>query len=311
MSSRTRLINEIKGNSLDDGPGIRTVVFFKGCPLSCVWCHNPESVLTGYELSFDSDVCLGCGSCMENCPEQAISPENPCFIDRAACTLCFHCVDTCPSGALSGVGRPMTVEDVLDAVLPDKEFFNASGGGVTLSGGEPTLYMQFSADLAAALKARSINVLLETSGYFSLDAFMNRLYPNLDAVYFDLKLHDAARHMHYCGVDNRIILENFRILNRRARSDGLVLLPRVPLIPDVTDTCENLAALSEFLERQGVSRVQLLPYNPLWPDKERKVGRPTEFGAKVQQAGFMSLAHVERCEGIFSSHNITPVREVL
>ena len=309
MASRIPLINEIKGNALDDGPGIRTVVFFKGCPLSCAWCHNPESRRPGYELSFDPEVCIGCGTCAQTCPEQAVFFENPLFIDRTACTYCFQCVETCPSGALSAVGRAMTAADVLDAVLPDEVFFRASGGGVTLSGGEPTFYMSFAGELAAALKARGIRVLLETCGHFRLDAFMEQLYPHLDAIYFDLKLHDPARHKHYCGVDNQIIFENFRFLQGRASADGLVLLPRVPLVPAITDTADNLGALSEFLVQQGASRVQLLPYNPLWPEKESKLGRPTRFGEKFRQAGFMPQKEVERCESIFRHCNILPVRE--
>ena len=129
MPSRPPLITEIKGNSLDDGPGIRSIVFFKGCPLSCAWCHNPKSRLPGYEFSFDSDLCISCGTCIQNCAEHAISPENPNYIDRAFCTHFFKCADLCPSGALSSVGCFLAVEEIIENILKDKQFFSASGGG--------------------------------------------------------------------------------------------------------------------------------------------------------------------------------------
>ena len=141
------LILDIKGNSLDDGPGIRSVVFYKGCPLSCVWCHNPESKKSSVEISFDAETCINCGNCREVCPEYALDQGNPYYIDRNRCTLCFACVEACPSGALKRVGETMSIDRVLTKVLPDRPFFDASGGGVTLSGGEPTMYMEFTGQL--------------------------------------------------------------------------------------------------------------------------------------------------------------------
>lgn len=307
--SKSPLILEIKGNSLDDGPGIRTVVFFKGCPLSCTWCHNPESRLPVQELSYDPKLCISCDTCVDACPEKAISRKNPYFIERQACTLCWQCVEECPSGALSVVGRRMTVEEVVDAIVPDLPFFKTSGGGVTLSGGEPAMYMRFTGELAVQLQRRGIHVLLETCGYFRLEGFMELLYPHLDTIYYDIKLYDAHLHAQYCGVDNRVILENFRYLHDRTMKDSITLLPRIPLVPGITATDTNLGAIAEFLKEEDVTRVQLLPFNPLWPEKELKVGRPTDFGAETQQASFMPAEEIERCEEIFSSMNITPVRE--
>ena len=303
------LILEIKGNSLDDGPGIRTVVFFKGCPLSCAWCHNPESRLPVQELSYDPKLCIGCDTCIDTCPEKAISRKNPYFVDRQACTLCRQCVQECPSGALSVVGRRMSAEEVVDAILPDQPFFATSGGGVTLSGGEPAMYMGFTGELAGQLHNHGIHVLLETCGYFRLDGFMELLYPHLDTIYYDIKLYHARLHAQYCGVDNRVILENFRYLHHRTGRDGIILLPRVPLVPGITATEENLRAIAQFLKEEDVPRVQLLPFNPLWPEKELKVGRPSDFGEETQHASFMPPEEIERCEEIFSSMNITPVRE--
>ena len=160
--TRTPLILDIKGNSLDDGPGIRSVIFFKGCPLSCVWCHNPESKKTGAEIAFDGGRCIDCGTCREVCPEKALSRENPFYIDRSRCPLCFDCVQACPSGALEQVGKEMSINEILEKIVPDKPFFEVSDGGVTLSGGEPTLFMDFAAKLLVALKQQKIHTLVET-----------------------------------------------------------------------------------------------------------------------------------------------------
>ena len=305
----TPLILEIKGNSLDDGPGIRTVVFFKGCPLSCAWCHNPESKLPVQELSYDPKLCIGCDTCIHYCPEKAISWQNPDFIDRDTCTLCRQCADECPSGALSVVGRRLTVAQLVDAIVPDLPFFRTSGGGVTLSGGEPAMYMRFSGALADALKRRGIHVLFETCGYFRLEGFMELLYPHVDTIYYDIKFYDTDLHTQYCGAGNRLILENFRYLHDRTGKDGKTLLPRVPLVPGVTATDANLAAIAGFLKEEELTRVQLMPYNPLWPEKERKIGRPTFFAEETGNASFMSKNDMDHCEKIFSTMNITPLRE--
>jgi pyruvate formate lyase activating enzyme len=266
------LIFEIKGNSLDDGPGIRTVVFFKGCPLSCVWCHNPESKRREREISFDASKCITCNACLAACTGNALDRKNEYYVLRDRCTLCGTCVDVCPSGALSLVGKEMTVEEIVSAVEKDVPFFNNSGGGVTLSGGDPTLFMDFTARLAAGLKARGVRVLLETCGFFNYDAFMERLYPHLDCVYMDIKIMDPERHRELCGQSNGVILENFRKLNRLYREGGIEILPRVPLIPGLTATKENLSAIAAFLREEGASRVGLLRNNPLWFNKARMLG---------------------------------------
>ena len=142
------LILDIKGNSLDDGPGIRSVIFFKGCPLACTWCHNPESKRFEAEISFDAKACIGCDACLSACPQDALSRDNPFFIDRRRCDLCFRCIDACHSGALSRVGQEMGIAEIVARVLDYKPFYDTSGGGVTLSGGEPTVYMDFASPIA-------------------------------------------------------------------------------------------------------------------------------------------------------------------
>tara|TARA_R110001592_G_scaffold52511_10_gene160717 strand:+ start:1389 stop:2120 length:732 start_codon:yes stop_codon:yes gene_type:complete len=235
---------EIKGNSLDDGPGIRSVVFFKGCPLSCSWCHNPESKKLEAEISFDPEACVGSHTCFDVCPENALSLDNPLFIDRDACNLCFECVDQCPSGALERVGHEMDVAEIVQKALKDKPFFDSSGGGVTFSGGEPTLNMAFLSKAAQALKEKGVHVLIETSGQFNFDKFNTLVYPYVDLIYFDIKLMDKALHKKYCGPSNTTILKNFKKLQQLYLTGGVKILPRTPLIPNITDTPENLLAIA-------------------------------------------------------------------
>jgi pyruvate formate lyase activating enzyme len=301
------LILEIKGNSLDDGPGIRSVVFYKGCPLSCVWCHNPESKRTAVEISFDAKACIDCGACREICPQKALSRDNPFYIDRSLCDLCFSCVDACPSGALDRVGKMMSVDDILKKILPDKPFFDTSGGGVTLSGGEPTLFMDFTAELLKSLKLNHIQTLLETCGLFDIHPFMDRLYPYLDMIYYDIKIIDSAMHKKYCGAANEKILDNFRELSRRAAGDGKILLPRTPLIPDITDTENNIRGIASFLRSLNVTEAALLAYNPLWHEKSDKIGVDDPYRSSKAMTSFTDHSVTERCKAIFRDAGIKEV----
>ena len=302
---RAPLILDIKGNSLDDGPGIRAVIFFKGCPLSCAWCHNPESRKAGPEIAFDAKKCIGCGACREACPERALSEENPCYIDRGRCTLCFACVQECPSGALERVGGEMSVQDILNKVLPDKPFFDVSGGGVTLSGGEPTLFMGFVSGLLEALRQEKIHTLIETCGQFDMERFMAMIYPHTDAIYFDLKIMDPALHKTFCGVTNDRILANFARLARQAAEDHKEVLPRTPLIPGITDTGENIRGIARFLQGLGVKRADLLAYNPLWHDKSDKLGIHDPYRSSPGMTTFSDRAVLERCREIFGQAGIS------
>lgn len=298
------LILEIKGNSLDDGPGIRSVVFTKGCPLSCLWCHNPESKSAAPEIAFDPDECLACDTCLGLCPEGALSRDNAYFIDRAKCNLCFACVDACPSGALDRVGRSMGVDEMVAQVVRDKPFFDTSGGGVTLSGGEPTLFMDFTAGLLARLKDAGIHTLVETCGMFGLDGFRAKLYPLVDLIYFDLKIISPEEHKRYCGVDNRTILANFKALYQQYQAGGVEIVPRVPLIPGITDTEDNLYAIARFLRDCGASYVALMAYHPTWLAKNTKIGAAASAAASEELASFMPMGRVEACKEIFHQAGI-------
>jgi pyruvate formate lyase activating enzyme len=302
---KTPLILEIKGNSLDDGPGIRSVVFYKGCPLSCVWCHNPESKKASVELSFEAKVCIDCGACRDVCPEKALSRDNRFYIDRSKCTLCFLCADACPSGALERVGKTMSVDDIMNKILPDKPFYETSGGGVTLSGGEPTLYMEFTSQLLQQLKKQNIHTLLETCGYFDRDKFMDMLYPHLDTIYFDIKLIDTIAHKKYCGHSNEKILDNFKQLFNTAKRDGKVLLPRTPLIPDITDTEANIRGIAAFLKSLDIAEAALLAYNPLWHEKSDKVGVDDPYKKNKAMTSFRENTILEKCRAIFAEAGIS------
>ena len=301
MKKKTPLILEIKGNSLDDGPGIRSVVFFKGCPLSCVWCHNPESQKVRPELSYDKTTCIGCNTCVDTCREGTIKAASPMRIDRARCTLCLECVETCPSHALEQVGRQMTVDEIVRVVMRDKPFYDVSGGGVTLSGGEPTLAASFVGELLQTLKGEGVHTLMETCGHFSMESFRSDLLPYLDTIYFDLKLIDSREHVRYCGLSNEIILKNFKTLNEAASG---IVMPRVPLVPGITDRDENLTGIATYLSRLNVKRVALLAYNPLWPDKCEKIGAVDRFPATGASRSWMSKEREQACREIFERMGI-------
>lgn len=304
-NTKTPLILDIKGNSLDDGPGIRTVVFFKGCPLSCVWCHNPESKKPGPEISFDKNECVNCGACMDICPENALDRENAFFIDRTRCTLCGECAANCPSGALSMVGRRMNVEEIVRTVAKDRPFFKNSNGGVTLSGGEPTLHMDFLSGLLKQLKTENIHTLLETCGLFDWTAFEKKILPYIDTIYYDIKIIDPDSHLQFCGVKNHRILENFIRLHRLCPDAGVELMPRTPLIPDITSTEKNLTAIANFLSHQEVAHARLLAYNPLWHEKNEKIGTVDTFKNKKEMREWISKEKIKTFHSIFRERKIS------
>jgi pyruvate formate lyase activating enzyme len=301
---KTPLILDIKGNSLDDGPGIRTVIFFKGCPLSCVWCHNPESKKAAPEISFAKSECVSCNTCIEICTGNALDRKNPYFIDRAKCTLCAACTENCPSGALSMVGKTMDINDIVAVVAKDKPFYKNSGGGVTLSGGEPTLYMDFLSDLLKNLKEDGIHTLIETCGLFEFESFEKKILPYIDTIYYDIKILDSEIHQQFCGVKNDRILQNFSKLNLLSAETNFELLARTPLIPDITATEENLTGIADFLKTQGVSQTRLLAYNPLWHEKNDKIGTLNAFENDQKMTSWIPQEKLEMYHSIYTKKGI-------
>jgi pyruvate formate lyase activating enzyme len=267
---RLPLIVDVKRDSLEDGPGIRSVVFFKGCPLRCLFCHNPETQSPRVEIGFFSRQCIQCDECAKACPVGAVDPGNPGCISRNRCTYCFACVEACPGRALRRLGAPYPVEALAEILLADHLFYRHSGGGVTLSGGECTMFPGYMESLLKLLKACGIHVAIETGGYFRYDVFRRRILPYVDLVLFDLEIADTDLHREITGQSNRVILENFRALVQERKD---LVHPRVPLIPGITMEKANLAAIGGFLRECGVQKASVVPYNPLGLDKYETVGR--------------------------------------
>ncbi len=268
---RRPLIVDVKRGSREDGPGMRSVVFFKGCPLRCVFCHNPEAQQTAPEILYCSERCIHCESCVQACPQAAIDLRSPSRVDRNCCNLCGRCDDVCPAGALRIVGKYWPVDRLVELLLRDMAFYRHSGGGVTLSGGECTLFPDYVETLLQRLRENGVHVALETCGYFRFEEFARKILPYLDLILFDLKLMDPGESLHYLGQPNSTILANFRTLLAQGR---VAVWPRVPLIPGVTDTAANLARIVSFLSEVGASQVSVLPYNPLGLATYAALGRP-------------------------------------
>lgn len=284
------LVFDIKRDCSEDGPGIRTTVFFKGCPLSCVWCHNPEGGEKRPELSFSAEAChpSECGaSCVEVCETGCLSLNNTLNVDRSACTRCDRCFDVCPTDALEPSGYRITLQELLCRVLIDKPFYRSTGGGVTLSGGEATMQMEFMHGFLKELKKEGVHTALETCGFFDLGVFRELVLPYLDLIYFDLKLMDDEMSRRYTGQSNRLVLENFAALAREAK---VAVVPRIPLVPDITATRENLASITQFLRRHSIRTCTLLPYNPLWQDKAERLGLSPSY----KRTSFMSKEELGR-----------------
>ena len=271
MLGKLPLIVDIKRGSLEDGPGIRSVVFFKGCPLRCIFCHSPETQDPKREIAFSPRECIHCGRCADACPEGAIDLELPGRIDRERCTRCGTCAGVCPGKGLRLIGSHYPVETLVEILLRDLPFYRHSGGGITLSGGECTLFPDYLEALLKLLKARGIHVTLETSGYFDYRAFREKVLPSIDLIYYDIKIADPRAHKSSIGKGNRRILSNLGLL---LQEKGVEVHPRVPLVPGLTATEENLSGIIHVLCEAGARDVSLLPYNPLGIEMAVSLGRP-------------------------------------
>ena len=300
---RQPLVLEFKANSLDDGPGIRTAVFFKGCPLSCIWCHNPESKKPEAELSVALDDCIGCFTCRNVCPKGAASPDKPGIVDRSICDLCFECVEHCPPKGLTRVGKEMSVEEIVKKCASDKPFYDVSGGGVTLSGGEPCLCPEWMGGLCKALHDEGISIHIETAGLFDYDKVKEYMLPFVSSVYMDIKIIDREQHKKYCGVYNEVILENFKRFLEDSKEMGFDYLTRTPLIPNITDTDENLQDIVKLYKENGVTRTELLAYNPTWYIKAKKLGVPVAEEVAGLDS-WQSPEKIEHCKSFFLAEGI-------
>jgi pyruvate formate lyase activating enzyme len=268
-SDTTGIIFDIQRFSVHDGPGIRTTVFLKGCPLRCSWCHNPESQNIEPELFFEESLCVLCGACIEVCPEDVHTIKDGIRdIEWSLCKRCGKCVDICYAGALLIKGRTVTVDEVIRDVLRDREYYGKSGGGITLSGGEPLMQPVYSKALLETAKECGIHTAIETSGCAKWELF-ETLLPSVDFVMYDVKIFDSGLHKKLCGMGNELILEN---LNRLVDTEKQILV-RIPLIPQITDTEKNLDQIGEYLRQIGAINVELIPYHAFAEIKCRAFGR--------------------------------------
>lgn len=254
------IITNIQRFSLHDGPGIRTTVFFKGCPLRCLWCHNPETYAGERELCYKKNQCIGCGLCVQECRHHALTAgaDGLQYI-KGNCIHCFQCAENCPSRALFVCGENRSVEEAAEEILLDGALYKSSGGGVTFSGGEASAQSEFVTALAARLKQENLHLALDTCGYCNPEVF-KKVLKDMDLCLFDIKHSDTVRHRELTGKDNRLIFENLAYLN----STGKKIHIRIPVIPGMNDSRDNFERISELLrDMENIEEVMLLGYHPL------------------------------------------------
>ncbi|QJW45801.1 glycyl-radical enzyme activating protein [bacterium BFN5] len=266
----TGTVFNIQKYSIHDGPGIRTTVFLKGCPLNCWWCHNPESLTARPEMVYLKNKCMGCGDCAQNCPQSAVTlVKQGLSRNETVCTWCETCINECPTGAIEKLGRSMTVAEVMEEIEKDKVFYEQSGGGVTFSGGEALLQVDFLAHVLDCCKAQGIHTAVDTSGYAPWES-LSRIVEQVDLFLYDLKHMDDEAHRKYTGVSNKLILENLAKLATTARNIWI----RIPVIPDINDDEVNIMKTGAFVQSLNLRNVSLLPYHHIAADKYARLGKP-------------------------------------
>lgn len=295
------LIFNIQRFSVNDGPGIRTNVFFKGCPLNCLWCHNPESKSTKPDLGFIASKCIGCGHCLTQCPGHCHTMENgEHVIDRSKCLACRACERFC-AGALEIMGREMTVDEVLGEVMKDEIFYKTSNGGMTVSGGEPMIQFPFITELLRAAKEKGLTCCMETCGFVAWARF-EEIMPYVDLFLYDIKETDPARHREYTGADNALILENLRKLD----GAGAKTVLRCPVIPGLNDRVDHFAAIAHLADSlKNVQGIDVEPYHPLGKTKCENLGRDYPLA----DLSFPDKAQIQAWIGEIAAQTRVPVRQ--
>jgi pyruvate formate lyase activating enzyme len=291
-------IYDIKTYAIHDGPGIRTTVFFKGCPLSCLWCHNPEGIDISPRLVWNPRACIGCRTCCDNCLEGALSQDpSSIVIDQDVCTRCGVCAAACPASALELQGRVYTVPELAAVLEKDLIFYDTSGGGVSFSGGEPLAQWQALCALLDECRRLEIHTAVDTSGYAQWKV-LEAVALKTDLFLYDLKLMDDASHKAVTGVSNRIILSNLERLSHT----GVPVIIRFPMIPDINDRDEDIRQIGLFVSKlPGIRQIDLLPYHGYHISKYKKLGMPY----KLKETREPSKERLDRARHLLSGFGLT------
>jgi pyruvate formate lyase activating enzyme len=305
--SNKGLVLEIQRMSTEDGPGLRTTVFFKGCSLKCTWCHNPESISLLPQIHWVGSRCIGCRTCLDTCPHEALTLSGEGIrIDREVCDGCGLCVEECPSTAMELLGEEWELEDLVQEVLKDRVYFEKSNGGVTVSGGEPTIQTDFVVEFLKQMRAEGVRTALDSCGLCSAKA-LDKLLPHANLVLFDLKEIDPQKHLDFTGSDNQIILENLAhvadYIDSHLYPEELWI--RTPLIPGATDSVENLKGIGTWIKThldQKVKRWELCAFNNLCRDKYARLGLAWQF----EHAELLEETHIQHLVSAAKNSGVDP-----
>lgn len=310
MANITATVFDIFRGTTHDGPGLRDTVFFKGCPLRCGWCHNPEGILPTQQIWWEENRCIGCATCKNACSHHAISFGEGLQINHDKCKLCLACTQSCPTRALQPIAKKYTVTTLKEELLRDSDYYTQFHGGVTASGGECTMQHEFVAELFQSLHQDEINTALDTCGYAPYTVF-KELLPHTDYILYDIKLLDCQLHKQFTGVDNHLILDNIKKIIRDIRAGHFAskIWIRTPLIPDATATRENIAAIADFLAPylgDVIERWEMCAFNNACTSKYRKLSKNWSYGEKVllQESFAEELRQTALNQGIDSQHII-------
>jgi pyruvate formate lyase activating enzyme len=296
----TGMIFDIKRYAINDGPGIRTAVFFKGCPLKCWWCHNPEGQSALTQLMFRSNRCKSSNACLQVCPQDAISWNNGSITNWEACDDCGKCAEVCYAGAREMVGRSVTVNQLLAEIERDIPFYDQSRGGVTFTGGEPFYQKRFLGEVLFACKERQIHTAVDTCGHSSWDN-LKAILPLVDLFLYDVKLMDENMHIKYTSITNRQILGNLLKLSET----GAHIIVRIPLIPGINDDDENLDRCASFLAKlPSLDAVALMPYHDIGVAKYQALG----MNCKLNNTLSPTNAQITEAEGLMSSYRLPVIK---